>query len=127
MPTNVRALSTRLSAPLSTRRGVSRRPFPGVRRRGTVARSSLPIEGLASARAGERVAGRRRDDRGDVLDANAQLTCPTIPSPTRFRRNRLTRTARSAVTCPRAMVVLASTASIPPVVVTPVASTTTGL
>jgi len=47
--------------------------FPAFAGTGPSRVRSLPIEGLASARAGERVAGRTRDDRGDMLDANVKL------------------------------------------------------
>ena len=127
MPTHVRVLSARLSAPPSTRDGVSRRPFPGVRRRGTVARS-FPADrgfGIRARRRTRRRAHARRPRRHARRERQADMS--RHPSLHYFRRNRLTRTARSAVTCPRAMVVSASTASIPPVAVTPVASTTTGL
>ena len=86
---------------------------------------------LISAREGLAACGRPR-----AAPARATRACvphgssailTTSSTTSRSPPNSFTRTVRSAVTCPRAMVVLASTASIPPVVVTPVASTTTGL
>jgi hypothetical protein len=71
--------------------------FPAFAGTGPSRVRSLPIEGLASARAGERVAGRTRDDRGDMLDANVKLTCLATRPSTRFRHNRLTSKKRGHV------------------------------